>query len=140
MTRTDTTGGVESVAAAGTPEFATYGRRFLALLIDWIICLVIGVLIGNIRQSWWIPDVILFLIYVVFVSAFSWTPGMWVAGIRCVGFPDARRLPITQVAVRAFLLCLFVPALIITDDSGRGWHDKAAASATILAPRRPEAE
>ncbi|MGA8112934.1 MAG: RDD family protein, partial [Actinocatenispora sp.] len=109
--------------ADGTPEPGTpagYGKRFVALLIDWILCLllggVLGVLtgvftVGPIRGIWAYP--VLIAEYAFFVGLFGQTVGMRLARIRCVSTGDHGPLGIPRALLRGVLLCLVVPPLII---------------------------
>ncbi|MEV0645268.1 RDD family protein [Phytomonospora sp. NPDC050363] len=108
---------------------ATLGERFLALLIDWILCLLLAVAVapqpyGNLWAS-----AVLVLEYAVFIGLFTQTPGMRVAKIRCVRL-DGERLGLYRAFIRGVLLALVVPALIMDSDR-RGLHDRAAESVVI---------
>jgi uncharacterized RDD family membrane protein YckC len=123
----------------GTP--ATYGRRFGALMIDWILCLLLANLVTWLAGSAIphrlgnavVPSVVLVLEYAIFVGIFAQTPGMRFARIRCASVTDGGRLGIPRALLRGVLLALFVPALIITGPGGRGLHDKAAGSIMVHA-------
>ena len=59
-------------------------RRFVALLIDWVLCLLISSFFGDPRRDAWIPLVVLVVEYAFFIGLFAQTPGMYVRSIRCV--------------------------------------------------------
>ena len=108
-------------------------RRFGALLIDWMLCLLIsGFFVADRLRAGWVPPVILVVEYTFFIGLFAQTPGMFVARIRCVSINDGGRIGIIYAAVRGFLLCLVVPALVM-DSTQRGWHDRVAGS--VMVPR-----
>lgn len=123
----------------GTP--ATYGRRFGALMIDWILCLLLANLVSWLAAgaiphrlgNAVVPSVVLILEYAIFAGLFGQTPGMRFARIRCVSSADGGRLGIPRAFLRGLLLALFIPALIITGPDGRGLHDKAAGSIMVHA-------
>ena len=108
---------------------ATIGERFLALLIDWILCLLLAVAVmprpyGNLWAS-----AFLVVEYAFFVGLFAQTPGMRVAKIRCLRL-DGQRLGVYRALIRGALLALVVPALIMDSDR-RGLHDRAADSVMV---------
>lgn len=126
--------------SSGTPEpkadadeFATFGQRFLALFIDWVLCLLIangllrlGLISGP--EALW-PSLILILEYSMFLGFITQTPGMRIAKIRCVGFEDGRSIGVPRAIVRAVLLALVLPIVTAFSDSKRrGLHDLAAKS------------
>ena len=127
-----------SAAAANrdqtAPEPVTLARRFVALLIDWILCLVIGLAFGDVARSSWIPLVILVVEYGFFIGLFAQTPGMWVRRLRCVSVTTGGRIGVARATLRGALLCLVIPALIMDGDR-RGLHDRATGSVVIDAPR-----
>jgi uncharacterized RDD family membrane protein YckC len=118
----------DQAAAEGT-QLASLGRRFGALLLDWIGCLLIGSFFGRLAGNPW-PSVILVVEYAFFVGLFTQTPGMWVTKIRCVSVRDGGPIGIPRAALRGLLLALVLPALLM-DRNRRGWHDKAAGSVMV---------
>lgn len=105
---------------------ASLGRRFAALSIDWILCLLIAGWFGPLHASAW-PLIVLVVEYTFFTGLFKRTPGMYLTGIRCVVFIDGSRLGVPRAAVRAVLLALVIPALVMDSDR-RGLHDRIAGS------------
>ena len=120
---------------------ASIGRRFGALLIDWILCVLIAGAFSDTRRSPWLAPSILVLEYTFFVGFFTQTPGMWLTRIRCVSYPDGNVIGALRALLRGLLLALLIPALIM-DTLGRGLHDKAARSIMVPAarPADPAAE
>jgi uncharacterized RDD family membrane protein YckC len=115
---------------AGSP--ASYGRRFGALMIDWILCMLLAGLLAHQPYTGLAADGVLVLEYAFFAGLFGQTIGMRFARIRCVSVTDAGPLGIPRAFLRGLLLCLVVPALAI-GAGGRGWHDKAAGSIMVHA-------
>jgi uncharacterized RDD family membrane protein YckC len=114
-------------------RLASLGRRFAALVIDWVMCLLVARFFVPLTGEAWrpvIPSVILVVEYAFFLGLFGQTPGMWVTKIRCVSVPDGGVLGVPRAALRGLLLVLVVPALIM-DGQRRGWHDKAAGSVML---------
>jgi uncharacterized RDD family membrane protein YckC len=113
---------------------ANFGRRFAALLIDWAICLVVASFYADPRVVAWPPVLVLIVINTIFIGLFGQTPGMALAGLRCISIQDGGAIGLAKGFVRAILLALLIPAVIM-DESRRGWHDRAAGSVVILKPR-----
>ncbi len=107
-------------------------RRFGAIMIDWLLCLLASGLFANPRTQPWAPVLVLVLVYTVFVGFFGQTPGMRLARIRCVSYRDGGLLGPLRALARGLLLALFIPALIM-DREQRGLHDRAADSIVIPA-------
>jgi len=119
----------------GTP--ATWGKRFVALLLDWILCLLIGAVLARLTgvfatqtlQGFWAYPVLI-VEYGVFAGLFGQTVGMRLARIACVRVRDHGRIGVPRALLRGFLLCLIVPPLVV-GPGGRGLHDRAAGSIVI---------
>jgi uncharacterized RDD family membrane protein YckC len=123
---------VSTPLAVGTS--ATLARRFGALLIDWILCLLIALAFGvQLSTSGPIPVLILIGEYTFFLGLFGQTPGMFVSGIRCVSVTTGQRIGIPRAFLRGLLLALVIPAVIMRD--GRGLHDRASGSVMVIASR-----
>lgn len=123
----------------GSP--ATYGRRFGALMIDWILCLLLASLVNRLAGdaiphrlgAALVPSLVLILEYAIFAGLFGQTLGMRFLRLRCVSASDGGRLGVPRALLRGVLLALFIPALIITTPDGRGLHDRAAGSIMVHA-------
>jgi uncharacterized RDD family membrane protein YckC len=115
---------------------ASLARRFGALLVDWLLCVLAAGLFADPRRDAWAAPLVLAGEYAFFLGLFAMTPGMWLVRIRCVAVEDGGRLGVPRAALRGLLLCLLVPALIMVD--GRGLHDRAAGSVVLdgRPPRR----
>jgi uncharacterized RDD family membrane protein YckC len=128
--------------ANGTPtafnpaevHLAGFGRRLGALLIDWALCLVVASFYANPQVVPWPPVLVLVVLNTVLIGPFGRTPGMALAGIRCISMADGGAIGLARGFVRAILLALLIPALIM-DASRRGLHDRAAGSVVVLNPR-----
>lgn len=109
---------------------ASIGRRFGALLVDWLLCLLASNIFADPFRDGWAPVVVLIGVYAIFVGLFAQTPGMAVARIRCVDHTDGGRIGVARAAVRGVLLCLVVPALLM-DRERRGLHDRLVNSIVV---------
>jgi uncharacterized RDD family membrane protein YckC len=124
----------EHIPDAQNGQPAPLGRRFGALVVDWILCLLVASLYADPRVLAWPPVLVLVLEYGFFVGLFGQTPGMYVTRVRCVGYADGRPIGIARALLRGALLALVIPALIMDSDR-RGLHDRAAGSIIVSAPR-----
>ena len=118
----------------GQLYLANFGRRFGALLIDWAICLVVAGSYADPRAVAWPPVVVLIVLNTIFIGLFGQTPGMALAGLRCISIRDGGAIGLGRAFLRAVLLALLIPAVIM-DESRRGWHDRAAGSVVVVKPR-----
>jgi uncharacterized RDD family membrane protein YckC len=116
---------------ADTRVLASLPRRFGALLLDWIMCVLIARFLGPLPGSVW-PSVVLVVEYAFFVGLFGQTPGMWAARIRCAPVDGTGTIGVPRAALRGLLLALVVPGLVMDKDR-RGLHDRAARSVMVAA-------
>ena|ERR1700761_283036 len=112
---------------------APFGRRFGALLIDWALCLLVAAFYADPRVVAWPPVVVLVVLNTICIGLFGQTPGMAIAGLRCISSTDGGALGLPRALLRAVLLALLVPAVLL-DGARRGFHDKAAGSWVVLRP------
>lgn len=118
-------------------ETASWGRRALALIVDWIVCtLVVVGFVGDAYADAGSPASFVVLgVYVVESAAFTWllggSFGKLVTGLRVVP-EDGRMRPISPLVllVRQVLVALVIPPLVFRPD-GRGLHDLATHTATV---------
>jgi uncharacterized RDD family membrane protein YckC len=94
------------------PVKAATGRRFLALIIDWLMCLFISSLVGF--ESRPISTLVIFFIQVSILTTLQ-------------------QVPVQKVLLRTFLICLVLPAVFARD--GRGLHDWVANSIVVRNPK-----
>jgi uncharacterized RDD family membrane protein YckC len=106
-------------------------RRFGALVLDWVLCVLISGFFAPLTDDPW-PPLILIAEYGFFLGLFAQTPGMRVARIRCVSVRDGGPLGVPRATLRGVLLALVVPALVLDRDR-RGLHDRAAGSVVLAA-------
>jgi len=114
-----------------TTEVASFGRRLIALLIDWAICtLVASFLVDSLSADPWPQLGVFVLAHAFFVGLFGQTVGMALVRIRCVSMADGGAIGIPKALLRGVLLALIIPA-VISDGDGRGLHDRAAGSVMV---------
>ena len=110
----------------GAGSVASMGRRVLALLIDWFVCMLIAQ--AAFHSQYWTLVIFAVETYVL-VALTGMTLGKRLAGIR-VARLDGRPVGFLWAAVRTVLLLAVIPALV-TDRDLRGLHDRAANTIEI---------
>jgi uncharacterized RDD family membrane protein YckC len=105
---------------------ANMGRRVLALMVDWLLCMLIAYWLT--RSQFWTIAVFAVEDYVGTVLGGT-TIGKRLLGIRVIR-PDGRPIGFGWAAVRTLILLAVVPALL-TDRDLRGLHDRAANTVVV---------
>jgi RDD family len=124
-----------SLPERGPGSLASMGRRLFALLIDWLICyglaaLALGLGLYSERMLATAVLVIWFLLGLVAVRLFSFTPGQLALGLQVAAVDGRLSIGIGRVAVRGLLVALVIPALL-TDADGRGIQDRLTGTAVV---------
>jgi len=124
----------------GPGSLARFGRRFAALLVDWLICYGLGtlsVVFGGLSeyeyQYVWhgTPAVIAWVVVgTVSVRLFTFTPGQFALGLRVVSVGRSQYVGLGRAFARMLLVLLAVPALL-TDADGRGLQDRLTNTAVL---------
>lgn len=121
---------------SGSGAVASYGRRLVALFIDWALAMVIAASLA--RALHWSPgarslaDLGVFGLEIwLLTGLLGLTAGKLVCGLRVVRL-DGRPVGPLWALVRTALLLLVVPALL-WDRDHRGLHDRAADTVVINA-------
>ena len=127
-------------AGLGLPEtgpgsLASTGRRLVALMIDWLISYGLAALalaFGLLSQRTLATAVLViwFLLGLVAVRLFSFTPGQFALGLQVAAVDGRLPVGIGRLAVRGLLLGTVIPALF-TDADGRGLHDRLSRTAVV---------
>lgn len=120
--------------ATGPGSVGGFGRRLVAVAVDWALCLIVAT--GVFHVPWgatdaksFVPLAIFAVENLVLVSLTGWTVGHRMLGLR-VGSLGRPVMTPFQVLIRTVLLCIVVPALI-WDKDGRGLHDRAAGTIVV---------
>ncbi len=124
-------GGRLGLPSDGPGSLATVGRRAVALVVDWVLCLLISYLVFDANSM---ATLGVFAVEnLLLVSTLGYTVGHRVLGlqVRVLG-GGGRMVGLWRGFVRTFLLCLVVPA-VVWDGDGRGMHDKAAGTVIVRA-------
>jgi uncharacterized RDD family membrane protein YckC len=115
---------------SGPGSVATLGSRGVALLIDAILAAFVAGLFTAPRlpQNWSLLS--WFLITVVAVSFFGFTPGMGALGIRVVRMDGAAMVGPIRAIPRTIMAGLILPVLVMNAD-GRGLHDRVTGTIVL---------
>ena len=120
---------------SGPGSIARFGRRIVALLVDWFIAyglvglavslglLPINVLSTAVLGVW-------FVLGVVSVRLFGFTPGQLALGLRVASIDQRIHVGVGRAAVRGLLIALVIPALF-TDGDFRGYQDRFTNTAVV---------
>jgi uncharacterized RDD family membrane protein YckC len=122
--------------AEGSGSCATWGRRVLALLIDWIACvLALSAVIGKSAFNGggavgtFAPLGIFFVEVTLLTVLLGGSFGQVLLRIAVVR-PDRTRPSPGRVALRTLLICLAFPPLVFDRDR-RGLHDLAGGTIVV---------
>ncbi|GAB3942011.1 hypothetical protein GCM10027614_28310 [Micromonospora vulcania] len=85
-------------APATDPTFTppSLGRRFGALIIDWVLSLLVANIFADPVSDGWAPVLVLILEYGIFLGLFAQTPGMYITRIRCLNWHDGGRIGLLE--------------------------------------------
>ena len=118
----------------GPGSLAPFGRRLVAVVVDWLISIVIaaGVLhyrLGDSGLDPFKPLAVFVLMNVLLVGTLGSTIGHRLLGLRVVRLGGASAGPLLAV-IRTVLLALVIPA-VIWDRDTRGFHDKIPGTVVV---------
>ena len=119
----------------GPGAVAGWGRRLLALLLDWVASmLVLAAFIGT--EVWtgrggvqWGPMAIFLLEATLLTPLLGGSIGQLLCRVAVVRV-DGRPVTVLHAFVRTFLICLVIPPLVFNRDQ-RGLHDLAVKTITL---------
>jgi RDD family protein len=113
--------------ADGPRSLAGFGRRLVALVVDWVVALLIaGGLLRNVPVGQFGPLLVLLVENVVLVGTAGATLGHRLLGMRVEALDGTAPGP-GRALIRSVLLCLAIPPLV-WDADHRGLHDRWAGT------------
>ena len=123
------------MTTAVTPELrsATWGRRILAILIDWLAswaaaAALVAIGVPGDSASWGTALLVLEMSF--FTALMGGSFGKLLARVRVVTYADpSRPVSLLRALLRTVLTMLLVPPLLTFE--GRGLHDLAAGTRTV---------
>ena len=118
----------------GRGSLARFGRRLVAVLVDWFLCTVIAAGLMSYRLGEgglgpFKPLAIFVLMNLLLVGTLGSTIGHRLLGIRVVRIGGVSAGPFLAL-IRTVLLAVVIPA-VIWDRDTRGFHDKIAGTVTV---------
>ena len=107
------------------------GRRIAAFLVDWYLIYGLYGMLTGWPMGWeQILVLVAFLLYqVLLVGSLGHSLGHWLLGMQ-VQTLEGTPAGFGRAAIRSGLLILVIPVLI-TDEHGRGYHDRAAGTVLV---------
>jgi uncharacterized RDD family membrane protein YckC len=120
---------------SGPGSIARFGRRIGALLADWFIAyglsaLVMSLGLLSLNALSTTVLVVWFVLGVVSVRLFGFTPGQLMLGLRVASIDHRIHVGVGRAAVRGLLIALVIPALF-TDGDFRGYQDRFTNTAVV---------
>jgi uncharacterized RDD family membrane protein YckC len=118
----------------GPGSLARFGRRLVAVCVDWVVCTVIAAGLMHYRLGEgglgpFKPLAVFVLMNLLLVGTLGSTIGHRLLGIRVVRIGGATAGPLLA-GIRTVLLAVVIPA-VIWDRDTRGFHDKIAGTVTV---------
>jgi uncharacterized RDD family membrane protein YckC len=118
----------------GTGSLARFGRRLVAVLVDWLLCDLIAAAFMSYRLGQgglgsFKPLVVFVVMNLLLVGTLGSTIGHRLLGIRVVHLSGAAAGPV-RASIRTMLLAVVIPA-VIWDRDTRGLHDKISGTVTV---------
>lgn len=123
--------------ATGAGRLSSWPRRVLALVVDWVLCLLASfALVSRDRvtggDARLLPVLVLVVQSTVLVTTLGGSAGQLLTGVRVRPVGGGVRVGPGRSLLRAVLLALVVPAAVFDRDR-RGLHDRAARSVVVTA-------
>ncbi|HPX35437.1 MAG TPA: RDD family protein [Mycobacterium sp.] len=120
----------------GPGSLAGLGRRAGALAVDWLIAYGLaglGLSLGLLRMPALATAVLViwFVLGVISVRLYGFTPGQYLLGLRVASVDNRRYVGTGRAVARGLLIALVIPALF-TDSDGRGFQDRLTATAVVF--------
>lgn len=113
---------------SGPGSVAGFGRRIVAVFVDWIPCSILAQLLTD--NPAWSTMMIFAVLTVLGLTFFGRTPGHAALGLRVALVAGGGPPAFVPALVRTVLLCLAVPPVVYNAD-GRGLHDRAAGTIVL---------
>ncbi|WP_197374749.1 RDD family protein [Mycolicibacterium baixiangningiae] len=119
----------------GPGSMARFGRRVAAMLVDWFIAYGLAALamtVGLVSAGAMSTAILViwFVIGVVSVRLFGFTPGQLALGVMVVSMDEREQVGVGRAVARGLLIALVIPALF-TDSDLRSLHDLATKTAVV---------
>ena len=116
------------------PEYASWPRRIVALIIDWAAStfVTVGIIgpgdyLDDPNSGWFVLGI--FALEVTLLTTLAGGSfGQLLIGVRVLA-TDGRPLNLLLALARTLLICVVIPPLVFKSETGRGLHDMWTRSA-----------
>lgn len=120
---------------SGPGSLAGMGRRFAALLVDWLLAYGLaglGATLGLVPRSQLSTAVLVvwLVLGLIAVRLFEFTPGQFALGLRVASVDGRLHIGLGRATLRGVLIALVIPALFV-DADGRGLQDRVTGTAVV---------
>ena len=118
----------------GSGSLAGWGRRLLALMIDWFAAvLLVRLFVPGVAYGTAASGLVTLGFFLAELSLFTWLTaasfGQRICGLAVVRL-DGQPVGLVRSILRSAQVCLLIPALI-WDRDGRGLHDRSIGTALL---------
>jgi uncharacterized RDD family membrane protein YckC len=115
---------------SGVGSIPSTARRAVAMLVD---CVLAGLITGlftmpDLPRNWSLLT--WFLIGVIAVGFFGFTPGMYVMGVRVARLDGSAMVGVPRAVVRTLLVGIIIP-VVVWDQDYRGLHDRLVGTVVV---------
>ena len=113
------------------PDQAAFGRRLVAIILDWFMCLGIAHLITRhlTGGAQFLPLAIFFIEVGILTALQGSSAGQRIVRLRVVDASTGGRISALRAFKRTLFLCLVFPAIFTKE--GRGYHDWFSNSVVV---------
>jgi len=103
---------------------ATYAQRFIAISIDWIMCLAVSsrIPVSPSHGKALLPLALFFIEVFLLTTLQGASAGQRIMKLKVISKDSGQTLSIQLVAVRTLLICLVIPSLLVVNK--QGYHDR----------------
>lgn len=123
-----------SASSSAYPTAAGFGRRALAIVVDWTASMLVALVwLGADQYATTEYQFTTLAVFFGEITIFTWLTGasfgQRLTGVRIRSI-DGGRVSLPRLAARTALICVVIPA-VVYDSDGRGLHDRAARSIAV---------
>lgn len=124
----------------GPGSVASWARRVLALVLDWVLANLVVLLVLRSSEPWTVgstlqlaPLVVWIVVVALSTGLTGASPGQHLLGLRVVRL-DRRPVGLWNGIIRTLLIALVIPPAV-ADRDRRGLHDLAVGTVVVNGPR-----
>ena len=112
---------------------ATYPQRFVAVTIDWIMCLAVAsrIPLAQNQGKSFLPLGLFFLEVFLLTLLQGASAGQRIMKLKVIRSDTGQPLSMRMIAIRTLLICMVFPVIFVVNR--RGYHDRMCRSVVIRA-------